>query len=196
MAGRVAIKGFRPPSPLSVFAQGFENALPRYYQFSQDGYTQGESSSGDESLLSTQGKFDFVFLIQMVISLVGLLFASDVISGEKESGTLRAMLSNSLPRDAILVGKIAGGYLALWAPFLVALSCWACCCSCRAFPLFAGDIPARIAVLAARAALFILIYYVIGTMVSATSAKARTSLVAILLDLDAASSSSSPSSAT
>ena len=31
------------------------------------------------------------------------------------------------------------------------------------------------------AALFILIYYVIGTMVSSTSAKARTSLVAILL---------------
>jgi ABC-type transport system involved in multi-copper enzyme maturation permease subunit len=181
MAGRVTIKGFRPPSQLSVFAQGLENALPAYYQFAQDGFSQGESSSGDATLTSTQGKFDFVFLIQMVISLVGLLFASDVISGEKESGTLRAMLSNSLPRDAILVGKIAGGYLALLAPFLVALVMGVLLLLPGGFPIFAGDIPARIAVMAGAAALFILIYYVIGTMVSAMSAKARTSLVAILL---------------
>lgn len=181
LAGRVTIKGFRPPSQLSVFAQGLENALPAYYQFAQDGFSQGESSSGDATLTSTQGKFDFVFLIQMVISLVGLLFASDMISGEKESGTLRAMLSNSLPRDAILVGKIAGGYLALLAPFLVALVMGVLLLLPGGFPIFAGDIPARIAVMAGAAALFILIYYVIGTMVSAMSAKARTSLVAILL---------------
>jgi hypothetical protein len=55
MAGRVAIKGFRPPSQLSIFAQGFESALPAYYQFNQDGYSQGESSSGDATLTSTQG---------------------------------------------------------------------------------------------------------------------------------------------
>ena len=181
MAGRVTIKGFRPPSQLSVFAQGLENSLPRYYQFAQDGFSQGESSSGDETLTSTQGRLDFVFLIQMVISLVGLLFASDVISGEKESGTLRAMLSNCLPRDAILLGKISGGFMALLAPFLVALVLGVMLLVPGGFPLFAGDTPGRIAVLAAFAALFILIYFVIGTMVSATSAKARTSLVAILL---------------
>jgi len=181
MAGRVAIKGFRPPAQLSVFSHGLENALPRYYQFVQDGFSQGESSSGDETLTSAQGQLDFVFLIQMVVSLVGLLFASDVISGEKESGTLRAMLSNSLPRDAILLGKIAGGVLALLAPFLVALVMGVLLLLPGGLPIFAGDIPARIAVMAGAAALFILIYYVIGTMVSAVSAKARTSLVAILL---------------
>ncbi len=106
MAGTVVIKGFRHPALLSVFTQGFESTVPRFYEFSQEGYKQGESSSGDESILSVQGKIDFVFLLQMVLSLIGLLFASDVIAGEKESGTLRAMLSNSLPRDKILIGKI------------------------------------------------------------------------------------------
>jgi ABC-type transport system involved in multi-copper enzyme maturation permease subunit len=181
MAGRVAIKGFRRPAQLSIFAQGFENALPRYYQFTQDGAAQGESASGDESLLSTQGKFDFVFLIQMVISLIGLLFASDVISGEKESGTLRAMLANRVPRDAVLIGKIAGGFLSLWAPFLVAVLLGLALLVPSTFPLFAGDTPARLAVLALAASVFMLIYYVIGTMISASSAKARTSLVALLL---------------
>ncbi len=94
MAGTVAIKGFRRPAPLSVFTQGFENTLPRYYEFTQDGFKPGESASGDESILSVQGQVDFVFLVQMVLSLIALLFASDMISGEKESGTLRAMLAN------------------------------------------------------------------------------------------------------
>jgi ABC-type transport system involved in multi-copper enzyme maturation permease subunit len=181
MAGRVAMKGFRPPAPLSVFAQGFENALPRYYQFSQDGASQGESSSGDESLLSTQGKFDFIFLVQMVVSLIGLLFASDTISGEKESGTLRAMLSNRLPRDSVLLGKIAGGAVSLWVPFLAAVVIGLLLILLGSFPLFSGDTPARIAVLAAASLLFILIYFIIGTAVSTSTARTRASLVSILL---------------
>lgn len=181
MAGRVAMKGFRPPAPLSIFAQGFENTLPRYYQFSQDGATTGESSSGDESLLSTQGKFDFIFLVQMVVSLIGLLFASDAISGEKESGTLRAMLSNRLPRDSVLLGKIAGGAVSLWIPFLAAVVLGLLLLLVGSFPLFAGDTVARIAVLTAFAGLFILIYFVIGMAISASTAKTRASLISILL---------------
>jgi len=181
MAGRVAMKGFHPPAPLSIFAQGFENALPRYYQFSQDGATQGESSSGDESLLSVQGKFDFAFLVQMVVCLIGLLFSSDSISGEKESGTLRAMLSNRLPRDVVLLGKVTGGALSLWVPFLLAFVLGLLLLLFGSFPLFTGGAPARIAVLAAASALLILIYFVIGMMVSTSAAKVRTSLVAILL---------------
>ena len=98
---------------------------PAIISSARTGATQGESSSGDESLLSTQGKFDFVFLVQMVISLIGLLFASDVISGEKESGTLRAMLSNRLPRDSVLVGKIARRLPGPLGPFLWPPSSWA-----------------------------------------------------------------------
>jgi ABC-type transport system involved in multi-copper enzyme maturation permease subunit len=181
MAGKIAIKGFRPPALLSVFSQGFEGALPRFYEFTPDGYTPGESSSGEASILSVQGKIDFVFLIQMVLSLVGLLFASDVIAGEKESGTLRAMLSNSLPRDTILIGKITGGYLALWFPFIIAFLLGIVLLLVRAFPLFVGDTLARVLSVFLAASLFMLIYFAIGSMISSSSSKTRTSLIVILL---------------
>lgn len=181
MAGKIAIKGFRPPSLLSVFSQGFEGTLPRFYEFTPDGYTPGESSSGEASILSVQGKIDFVFLIQMVLSLVGLLFASDVIAGEKESGTLRAMLSNSLPRDTVLVGKITGGYLALWFPFFIAFVLGVVLLLVRAFPLFVGDTPARVLSVFLAASVFMLIYFAIGSMISSSSGKTRTSLIVILL---------------
>jgi ABC-type transport system involved in multi-copper enzyme maturation permease subunit len=181
MAGTVAIKGFRRPAPLAVFTQGFESTLPRYYEFTQDGFRPGESAGDDESILSVQGKVDFVFLVQMVISLIALLFAGDVISGEKESGTLRAMLSNRLPRDTILVAKIGGGSLALGIPFLLAFLLGGLVLLAGSFPLFAGDVPARVLIILLATSFFILIYFTIGVAVSASAAKARTSLVAILI---------------
>lgn len=181
MAGTVAIKGFRRPAPLSVFTQGFESTLPRYYEFTQDGFKPGESASDDESILSVQGKVDFVFLVQMVISLIALLFASDMISGEKESGTLRLMLANRLPRDTVLAGKIGGGYVALWVPFLLAFLAGAVVLMLGAFPLFAGGTPGRVILIFLVTSLFVLTYFTIGIAVSASTAKARTSLVAILI---------------
>ncbi|MGD1010207.1 MAG: ABC transporter permease subunit [Candidatus Aminicenantales bacterium] len=181
MSGTVAIKGFRRPAPLSVFTQGFESTLPRYYEFTQDGFKPGESASDDESILSVQGKVDFVFLVQMVISLIALLFASDMVSGEKEAGTLRATLANRLPRDTLLAGKIGGGYLALWVPFLVAFLLGAVVLMLAAFPLFAGGTTARVLVIFLVTSLFVLTYFTIGIAVSTSAAKARTSLVAILI---------------
>jgi ABC-type transport system involved in multi-copper enzyme maturation permease subunit len=181
MAGTVAIRGFRRPAPLSVFTQGFESALPRYYEFTQDGFKPGESASDDESILSVQGKVDFVFLVQMVISLIAMLFASDMISGEKESGTLRAMLANSLPRDTLLSGKIGGGFLALWVPFLTAFLLGAAVLLVGAFPLAGAGTAVRVLIVLLATSLFVLTYFTIGVAVSASTAKARTSLVAILI---------------
>jgi ABC-2 type transport system permease protein len=181
MAGTVAIKGFRPPAPLSVFTQGFEGTLPRYYEFAQDGFKPGESASDDESILSVQGRVDFVFLIQMVITLIALLFAADMISGEKESGTLRAMLANRLPRDTLLAGKIGGGYVALWVPFLLAFLLGAFALTLAAFPLFGPGLAPRVLIIFLATSLFILIYFTIGIAVSTSAAKARTSIVAVLI---------------
>ena len=181
MAGTVAIKGFRRPAPLAVFTQGFESALPRYYEFTQDGFKPGESASDDESILSVQGKVDFVFLVQMVISLIAMLFASDMISGEKEAGTLRAILANRVPRDALLSGKISGGFLALWVPFLLAFLIGAAVLMLGAFPLAGAGTVARVLVVLLATSLFMLTYFTIGVAVSASTARARTSLVAILI---------------
>ena len=89
MAGTVAIRGFRKPAPLSVFTQGFESTLPRYYEFTQDGFKPGESASDDETILSVQGKVDFVFLVQMVISLIAMLFASDKLPARLSPSVFR-----------------------------------------------------------------------------------------------------------
>jgi len=179
--GRISIRGFWPPVPLSVLAVGFEAALPQYYEFQPEGPKPGSAAGADESILSAFGKLDFVFIIQMVASLIVLLFASDQIAGEKEMGTLRAIFSNGVPRHTVLLGKLAGGFLTVWIPFLTTFLLGMILLGILSFPLDGAGIPARLASVFVAASLFLLAYYVIGLMVSASSARSRTSLVAILL---------------
>lgn len=181
VSGTVPLKGFRQPSPLSIFAQGFESTLPTYFEFQVDGSKQGETPFNDESILSVHGKFDFLFIIQMVLSLVVLLFASDTIAGEKELGTLRGMLSNSVARHSVLVGKLIGGTIAVWLPLFITYLFGIVLLSVTAFPLFETAVLIKVIIVLLSASVFMLIYFTIGMMISASFARVRTSLVVILL---------------
>ncbi len=181
LSGTVPLKGFLRPAPLLTFAQGLESSLPQYYEFKQGGYKRGELSISGRSMLSDIGPLDFAFIVQMVISLVVLMFGADVISGEKELGTLRAVLSNSVPRDTVLLGKLVGGYAALWFPFFVAFIAGILVLSFTPFPFESSGILLRIMLIFLASSLFILVYFSIGIMVSTSTARTRTSLVAILV---------------
>ena len=115
------LRAYRAPVVLSALARGTEPYMPIYFAFSRDANatTAGNIEAQDFSTLSTFGSFDFLFLVQVVFSLLAVLLAFDMISGEKERGTLRAVLANQVPRDSILFGKLLGGYTVLWFTFLV-----------------------------------------------------------------------------
>jgi len=179
--GRVPLRGFLPPSPLAGFASGFEASLPKFYEFNAEGAKPGDTAVAEESVLSVFGKLDFLFIVQMVASLIVLLFASDMIAGEKEMGTLRAILANSAPRHTVLLGKYLGGFTAVWLPFLVVFLLGVILLGVLSFPLTQAGMPLRLALIFLASSLFLLAYFALGLLVSASSARSRTALVAILL---------------
>jgi ABC-type transport system involved in multi-copper enzyme maturation permease subunit len=179
--GSIPLKGFHPPAPLSVFAGGFENSLPRYYEFQPAGPKEGETSVGDESVLSILGKFDYLFIVQMVVSLVVLLFASNLVAGEKELGTLRGILSNSVARPTILLAKLIGGFVAVWLPFIIAFLLGMIVLSAGSFPLLTGANPLSVLLIFLATSLFILMYFTLGLLVSASTPRVGSAQVATLL---------------
>lgn len=179
--GRIPIRGFLPPAPMAVFAAGFETSLPKFYEFNAEGPRPGDTGVSEESVLAVFGQLDFLFIVQMVASLIVLLFASDMIAGEKEMGTLRVMLANSAPRHSVLWGKFLGGFTAIWLPFLVVFLVGAILLGLLAFPLGQPGIPARLALVFLASTVFLLAYFALGLLVSASSTRARTALIAILL---------------
>jgi ABC-type transport system involved in multi-copper enzyme maturation permease subunit len=114
--------GYRPPSALSIFAMGLDPFMPDRVVTSKSGLFRTAKRAdidNPESLLF--GKADLLFNVSFVVSLAALIFTFNCISGEKERGTLRQMISNSIPRSQILLSKIAGNYITLLIPFVVSL---------------------------------------------------------------------------
>jgi ABC-type transport system involved in multi-copper enzyme maturation permease subunit len=58
--------------------------------------------------------------VSFIVSLAALIFTFNRISGEREKGTLRLMISGSTRRGEILLAKIFGNYLVLLVPFVIA----------------------------------------------------------------------------
>jgi ABC-type transport system involved in multi-copper enzyme maturation permease subunit len=82
---------------------------------------ESQDSFYDDPLPILFPRLDFLFIVTIVMSLLALLFSYDAVTGERERGTLRQMISNSVSRTTILLGKFLGGAASLLIPFLLAL---------------------------------------------------------------------------
>ena len=117
----VEAQGFRPPSPLSVFALGLDPFLPDKAITSRSGLVQVAKDPGiDNPQALLFGKADFLFNVSFIVSLAALIFTFNRISGEKEKGTLRVMIANPVRRAQILFAKTVGNYVTLLVPFMLA----------------------------------------------------------------------------
>ena len=60
---------------------------------------------GTNPFLNTFQELNWSFIVSVILSFTVLLFTFDTISGEKETGALALVLSNSIPRAIVLLGK-------------------------------------------------------------------------------------------
>ena len=111
-----------PPTPLGIFAKGLDENLCRSYGSGLGG--QISVSSKQQSVNNLFKLFtapDLLYVIKVILSLCAMLFAFDIVSGEKEIGTLRQSLSNSLKRPILIIGKWIGGFTSFILPFFMAV---------------------------------------------------------------------------
>jgi ABC-type transport system involved in multi-copper enzyme maturation permease subunit len=114
-------KIIRKPKPLMFCAEGFEKSLPNYFRFNMFGYNLPEIEGRSNFMLPHFSDIDWVFIVSMILSFVALVFTYDSICGEREQGTLRLMLSGTIPRYAVLIGKYFAAMLTLGIPLLIGL---------------------------------------------------------------------------
>ena len=170
-------KLFLKPTPLSVFANGLGDALPSYLGMTRNGIIQGVPSLVSDSLSYLFGHLDFLFLVGTVFSLLALLFTFDAVAGEREAGTLRVTLANSLPRDLFLWSKLIGGYIVFVVPFLVSFLFGLLVLVWQGFPLGEPEIFPRVFSLTLVSLLYIAVFFAIGTVISTYLDNSKTALI-------------------
>jgi ABC-type transport system involved in multi-copper enzyme maturation permease subunit len=177
------LRAFHGPVLLSSLARGTEPYMPVYYSFSNDATATrpGNIEAQDFSTLSTFGSLDFLFIVQIVFSLLAILLAFDMIAGEKERGTLRAVLANRVPRDVILMGKFIGGFAVLWSTFLIGTLLLFLVLVVHDSRFMDPEMMARFGLIFLVSSLFLASFFCMGLMVSAFCHSTRTSIVALLV---------------
>jgi ABC-2 type transport system permease protein len=108
---------YRKPSPLAFMAEGGEKASPSGYWLSPKLTLMPLPAETVNFKLPDIPDLDWAFIIKIVFSLYVILLGFEAVSGEKERGTLRLMLSNPVGRLKILTGK----YLAILASAAIPL---------------------------------------------------------------------------
>lgn len=106
----------KPPEPLSVFCRGISGNVGNRVKIwlgEKPFLATGKAAIRDNPLLNSFFSIDFISIIAVIMSLLALVFTYDVCTREKEDGTLKLQLSNSLSRYKILLGKVVGVYLTL-----------------------------------------------------------------------------------
>ncbi len=180
------VKLFKAPEPLSVLVQGKDRALgnlaemtPMEIPMKTSGY-MGEYLSQHHRLVSGFEAIDFAFVVRVVLSLMVIFLVYNAVAGEKSSGTLKLALANSVPRHALLIGKLLGGMtavlLSLIAATLTALLI------IQLHPAFSiqADEWGRIAGIVALSALYLAAFFTLGLLVTVMANRPATALALLL----------------
>ncbi|HEY7547468.1 MAG TPA: ABC transporter permease subunit [Blastocatellia bacterium] len=174
-------RAIRPPEPVSALVRGLDGALPQYWDFSPTGIVTGPLASRPQRIADVVGHLDMEFLMRVALGLLAILLAFDAVAGEKELGTLRAVLSQPISRAALLTGKLAGGAVTLLVPLAVAFLVALISAQLFGVDLIAAGALTKVAMLALTAGAYLVCFYALGLMVSSLASSQKTSLVVLLV---------------
>ena len=167
-----------PPTPLSIFARGLDENLTRSYEIRFGGQIRvGSKQQSVNNLFRLFTTPDLLYVIKVILALCAMLFAFDMICGEKESGTLKQTLSNSINRPMLILGKWIGGFASFIAPFFIAVLLGTILISFSPQIKFSGASRLKLGIMLLSAVSYLAIFYSLGLMISSLTHRASSSLV-------------------
>ena len=173
-------KAYRKPNPLSIFNVGMEKsgadrvsiklATPIWEK-------EAQKQGSDNPFLSIFLSVDVIFVFKIVLSALAILFAYNTISGEREDGTLKLVLSNPIPRDALVLGKYLGGMLSLFPIVVMSFTVgFVIACASPATAFNGSDLLRLVMVLLVSLS-YVSICYLLGMLLSVWTKETATTLI-------------------
>lgn len=107
------------PSPLVLLADGGSKHQPPGYRLEPRGRLTPLPAGQKNFKMPFVPEPDWAFIIKVIFSLYALLLAFRGISGEKEVGTLRLVLSYTLRRNQVLLAKYVSIILTIGIPLIL-----------------------------------------------------------------------------
>lgn len=177
---RFGTKAFREPNPMQVFVSGVSYDVGRWSEIASQSPIKLEGSVySNDPIFALFRYFDFAFVVQFVFSLLAILFTYDSICGERESGTLKLVFSNSVPKAQYLLAKTTGAVTGLVVPILLPILLCLLVVNIAGVPLSTDNWISLIGLIG-MSLLYLCAFIMIGLLISVIT---RTSNISFMLSL-------------
>jgi ABC-type transport system involved in multi-copper enzyme maturation permease subunit len=124
---------------------------------------------------------DITFIVQFVFSFFALVLTFNAVSGEREKGTLRLILANSVERTKLLLAKCTAASLALGIPLFAGLIVSLVVLESGGVSVFSGGLLTVLAIFFVLSLLYLLFFILAGILFSTIGGGSKNSLVLCLL---------------
>jgi len=171
----------RAPNAMSIFYAGLEPDRPVSFRVAANRDPAAESQyERSNPVRSFFVAMYFTAFVTLIVSILAIALGYDTISGEKEAGTLKLMLSFPVPRSSVVLGKALGGLCALGVPLLLtALGSLLVGVLSPGIGLRASGV-LSFCLLAVTALLFLAALYSLAICVSSLTSRAFTTVTALI----------------
>jgi len=167
-----------PPTPLGIFAKGLDENLCRSYGRGLAGQISVSSKQQSvNKLFKLFTAMDLLYVIKIILSLCATLFAFDIVSGEKEIGTLRQSLSCSLKRPILIIGKWIGGFTSFILPFFIAVLLGTIFVTLSPMVDMNTDNSLKLGLFLLSSMIYLAVFFSLGLLISCLTHRSSTSLV-------------------
>ena len=170
----------RPPNLLSIFNVGLDKRLSNeifvFYGFVPT-WWDGQVHGSTNPLLNLFSSIDIVFIFEVVLSLMSLIFAYDALAGERERGTLRLVLTHPVSRAKILLAKYISAMICLLVPLLISLFLVVILLTTSTIVSLKVDDFLRIGGIVLSSIAYLSVFYLIGMLISAVTRRTGTALM-------------------
>lgn len=96
------------PSVMQLISDGGRERFPNEVHVSANRISKIERNLAPQHMYKLGVVVDWSFVIGVVFSLIAGVYSFDAMTSERQSGTLALLLSNSLPRSSVVIGKFFG----------------------------------------------------------------------------------------
>ncbi len=183
LAGVVTMEyeAYRRPSPLQFVVDGGDETMPNKIPFTVNLRMGPEREGGGNYMLPPFEGIDWEFITRVILSFLAIALTYDAVSGERNRGTLRLIMSNPVPRDKFITGKFLAALAALAFPLVLGAAISVAIVTIYGSISVGGADLARIGVHLGLSIAYIAVFVLLGLIVSIVSRRSSSSLVILLL---------------
>ena len=170
----------RPPQDFQVLFFGMEKTTDRTAQIGGNFMPGFEGNFTTNPMVLMLPVADMLFVVGVVLSLLAFFISYDAVAGERESGTLKLLMSYSIPRDLVILAKWIGGYMSLALPFFASLVLGALLINTSGEIVFSAQDWQAFMISGVVSLVLIAVMFSIGLMVSVLARRSSTSIFSLL----------------